>query len=296
MSPSLFRNKKGQTVDVLGGIQRAVSWLLTTAPKPLLYLLFLLFLIVFSALFGFILNSTGNFCDTAGNEYSTGVFSVSTNFQLIRSMPSDDELSSASLDPDDNVISSTLATCVGFYGSGWHYKDDNGTEQNLTIGSYYRSSNKCVSCDLVKVYSDTQTNFERICTGDAYPLSPEEMGWWWRSTCGKQVGFCKPPINYYYESSNQQYVCNDDSCIQEEGEITTQGELWNQKLLEEGAKLKADSVYEERDYRNAVAIECEAGDLTPKMRFFGINIFDYKLWLMLMVLSALVWAVFKIKK
>lgn len=295
MSPSLLRNKKGQTVDILGALQRAVSWLLTTAPKPLLYILFLLFLVVFSALFGFILNTTGNFCDTQGNEYTTGLFSVATNFQLIRGMPDEEDLSTATLDPDDNLITRTLATCVGFYGSDWKYKDENGNEQNLTAGSYFRSSTKCVDCELVKVYSDTQTNFERICLGDAYPLSPDEMTWWRRSTCGKQIGFCKPPINYYYESSANTYVCNDESCV-DDGELTTQGELWNQRLKEEGAKLKTSSVYGEKDYRNAVAIECESGDLTPKLRLFGINVFDYKIWVFLMILSGLGWILFKIKK
>lgn len=303
MSPSLLRNKRGQTVDVFGAIQRAISWLLTTAPKPLLYLLFLLFLVAFSALFGFILNTTGNFCDTAGNEYQTGALQFSTNFQLISNMPSEEELDSETLDADA-YTKGTIIECSYLYNNEtWvYYTRGNKTEKELPT-NYYFKDDGCIICEQ-SVYAYTTNTLIggrstriNICLDQKiYPKSYEQMSFLEKRTCGESLGRCAIPEGYYYDAENDIFVCDSDLCRSEDGETNTVGELWNLKLKEKGATMKTPSVYGDRDYRNAVRIECEEGDLTPKLRFFGINIFDYKLWLLLMVLSALAWAVFKIKK
>jgi len=303
MRPSLSRNKKGQTVDILGGIQRAIGWLFQTAPKPLLYLIFLLFLVVFSSLFSFVLNTTGQFCDTQGNEYSTGGFQILTNFQLISSMPNDDELNSETLDAD-SYTKGTVIECSSLYSDAqWvYYTRANKTPSNITTGYYFKDDG-CIVCEQ-SVYAyptgtvlGGRTTRINICLDEQiYPKTREEMSFIEKSFCGDWMGRCAVPEGYYYDSNLDRFVCDDELCMNEEGDTNTVGELWNLKLKERGATLKAPSIYGDKDYRNAVRVECESGSVEPTLRFYGIDVFNYKIWLMLMVLGGLMWAVFKIKK
>ena len=148
MRPSLSRNKKGQTVDILGGIQRAIGWLFQTAPKPLLYLIFLLFLVVFSSLFSFVLNTTGQFCDTQGNEYSTGGIRVFTNLKLLSSMPNNDELNNEEIDPSSQPAIVYASGCAKYFANtlrtltatvetnNWTYLDENKNRIQLPEDYY----------------------------------------------------------------------------------------------------------------------------------------------------------------
>ena len=300
MSPSLFRSKKGQVVDIFAGIQRSINWVLTTAPKPLLLLLFLLFLIAFSSIFSFLLNTTGNFCDTAGNEYRTGTFSLITNFQLITSMPSNEELNSEQLSTKEEWTESTLQECSSLYWgkkNNWTYVSS-GTEYNLPRG-YYFQDDGCIICnDSVTALSPEGTLFKtNICLDRIiYPKERDDMSFIEKIFCGKFLGRCDIPEGYYYDNSINKFICDDPLCKNEDNTTNSLGEIWNLKLREEGATINPPSEYGDRDYRNAINVECDPNDVKPNLRFFGVEVFDYKLWVMLMILSSLIWLVFKIKK
>lgn len=295
-------NKKGQVVDFFAGIQRGISWFLQSAPKPLLLLLFLLFLVGFSALFTVFLNSTGNFCDTAGNEYKTGTFEVVNNFQLISTMPKEEDLNSEQLDADE-YTKGTIQECSFLYEQEeWLYTEKGEkVYKNLTT-SYYFQDDGCIECThsvwaIPQGFLGGYKSRTGICLDQVvYPNDYEQRSFWEKRSCGETLGRCAIPEGYYYDATTDTFICDDELCKNEEGSTNTVGELWNLKLKEKGAKLRPESPYGEKDYRNALAIECDAGDLNPKFRFFGIEIFNYKIWLLLILLSAIVWTAFKIKR
>ena len=296
MRQSLFKNKKGQFVDILGGIQRAIGWFFQTAPKPLLLIIFLLLLVGFASIFSLLLNMTGNFCDTAGNEYRTGTLRFVTNTGLLTSMPSEEEINLEVMFVDEKV-GGILPQCTKFLFDPYYYEGGlfSTDKDYLATGSgYYYDGRFCTDCDTERLFGNVTHDSGVYCTGDVYKLDNEEKNFAQKTFCGKNS--CEPPEGYYYDRTRNVYVCIDDLCLNEEGEKSTNGQMWNLKLKEKGAVIQPPSQYGDRDYRNVVQVECDVGDLNPKLRTFGINLFNYKLWILLFILSALVWVVFKIKR
>jgi len=294
----MFRNsKKGQVIDILGGIQRGISWFLDVTPKPIKIMIFLLFLIGFASIFGFLLNTTGHYCDSQGNLYKTGVFSFKTNFNLLTNMPSNDELSSTTIDPDDPVVkATTIVECniVTTENQRYYYGEDEETKIFIPEGIYYQSSERCVDCDFVDTYFNSSGGAlarTTICLGDAYAKPYDELNWWGRQTCGKTFGICTPPPGYYYSKAENAYVCDAEDC-----EGRTMGQVWNENLKSIGAKIVTQDTISEYDYRKAVSVQCDIGDINPKFKVFGLEVFNYKLWIAIIVLSAVVWASLTLKK
>jgi len=295
----LLKSKKGTVIgDLFTGISSSISHFLTTAPKPLLIIIFLVFLLFFASIFSFLLNTTGRFCDTAGNEYKTGTFNLITNIGLLSSMPSQEELDSGTLPASEGLFDSTILECGNYYYN-WEYIDAAGVRQNLTERYYFATPERCTTCNqIVKAIPQEGRAFGvDICLDlYVYPKEYEDMSWIAKRTCGKFLGTCDIPEGYYYDGNNNIFACYSDLCLNENGSVTTMGEAWNLQLKEKGAKLIPPSEHGDKDYRNAIRIECDPGELDPKLRVFGINPFDYRLWLFIIILSALVWLLFKIKR
>jgi hypothetical protein len=292
----MFRNsKKGQVIDLLGGIQRGISWFLDVTPKPIKIMIFLLFLIGFASIFGFLLNTTGHFCDSQGNLYKTGLFSFKTNFNLLSDMPSNDELISTTIDPDDPAVkATTIVNCNVPVGNGTTYYKEGDNKIYIDEGLYYQSSDRCVDCEFKTIYWEEQGGLltkTSLCMGDAYAKPYDELSWWGRQTCGKTFGVCTPPAGYYYSKAQGSYVCKEGIC---EGQ--TMGTLWNENLKSIGAKIITQETIAEYDYRNAVRVDCDIGDVNPKFKVFGLEIFNYKLWIALIVLAAISWAALTLKR
>lgn len=289
-------NKKGQVADFLGGIQRFFSWLISSAPRPLQLMFFLIILLLFGVVIGWFVNLTGNFCDTNGNEYTTGVANVFTNLNLVFKMPSNDELSSTLYEPDEQVLG-IIPKCTKHYSSPFYY-DENDTKTYLPTGSgdYYDGS-FCTECESETIYSNITFDSGNYCLGDVFRVPREDLSLLKKTFCGGvwQTG-CEPPEGFFYDQSINSYTCIDDLCLETENETSTIGKRWNLLLKENGAKIKPESPYGEKDYRNAVGLTCDVNDVQPKIKFYGINIFDYRMWVFLFILATLVWLVFKIKK
>lgn len=303
-SNSLFRmNKKGQVADILGGFQRVISWFIDVVPRPVKMLIFLLFILALGAVFSFFLNATGNWCDTAGNEYTTGFVSIFTNIDLLTNMPSNDDLDTDELNPNDKPFFDRSVLKCSFYADTFEnyiIKYENGTQKYLNESQYFfHDTGRCTYCEeSVTLWVEGQGLFkEDYCIDDIlYPKPYDERSWSGKTFCGSFLGSCEVPEGYYYDRTRDLFICDDDLCKTINGTVSTIGEKWNLMLRNKGAKLKAPSPYGDKDYRNAISVECDAGDVNPKWRLFGIEILSYKLWVFLFVLSALVWALFKLKR
>lgn len=295
-------NKKGQVTDFFGGIQRFFSWFLTSAPRPLQLIFFLAILLLFGVLIGWFVNLTGNFCDTQGNEYETGFTRIITNFDLLIHMPDNDDLDNPDNDPDGGQFGiNTVTKCSWFIPEfeDWNYKLENGTIIPLPEGYYFHDNGRCTQCESVLEVIPPEGNFftEKLCSDNIlYPKEPEDLSLWGKFTCGKTLGACQIPLGYYYNRITDEYVCDDPLCTNDNTTTATVGSLWNLKLKESGAKIKPISPHDEKDYRNMVSLTCDTNDVQPKIKLYGLNIFDYRMWVFLFILATLVWLVFKIKK
>lgn len=309
----LLRSKKGTVIgDIFGGISSSISHFLSSAPKPILIIIFLVFLLFFATIFSFFLQITGNFCDTAGNEYRTGTFNLVTNIGLLSSIPSEDELNSEAIPVEGGFIESELwYDCSNEYNEDFLYKHSNGTWVQFTGERYYYiGTSKCVEClEEARVKPDIEDEGffytvtyspiwnEKVCLDEkVYPKPYEELSFFGKISCNQEGegNTCSVPQGYYFDGNTNKFLCYEELCM---GNATnTLGKRWNLKLREKGATLQPPSPHGDRDYRNALRIECDKGDLHPKLRVFGVNPFDYRIWLFLIILSALVWVVFKIKR
>ena len=286
---SLFSmNKKGFVwADLVGAFQRAVSWFLDTVPRPIKLLMFLLFLLGFVSIFGFLLNSSGNFCDTNGNLYETGFFSLGTNLELLSSMPSYEDLNKVELGITETTFT-IFSKCETFIVDGFYYENgekiyiENGT-RNYYDGGY------CTDCETRLIISNLTLASTESCITDGYTIPYEDKNWLKKYACGRQG--CEPPVNYYYSFEDDSYVCEDNDIC---GNMTI-GQNWNDLLKSVGAKITPATTFTDRNYRNAVAVSCDVGDLQPQFKFFGIKVFDYKLWVGIYLLLGLIWIVYKIK-
>jgi len=291
---SIWKDKKGviPTTDIFGAIQRFFSNFLTTAPKPLLYLIFLLFLVGIASLFGFFINITGNFCDTAGNEYRTGTFSLITNFELIQNMPDNDQLGQQEIIADERLLG-ILPQCTNFFNEPYTYTGGffSTNKTYIVDGSgYYYDGSYCTDCESDKIFDNITGDNGRYCLGDVYAITYDEKGALQKSLCGTKFGGCEPPTGYFYDQSRNSYVCINDDC-----EGKTIGTIWNEQLLKTGALIVQEEDISRQDYRKVVSLDCEAGDVNPKFQFFGIEILDFRLWIALLLLAAIIWGVYKIK-
>jgi hypothetical protein len=277
-------------------------------------IIFLVFLLFFASIFSFFLQITGNFCDTAGNEYRTGTLNFFGNIGLLSSIPSEEELDNEYIDASGGFVREQLwYDCSNFYDDGYQYRPDGGEWTNFTdYRYYYIGTDLCVECnEWVKVrpiledqgffYTITYAPLwkEKICLDRyVYPKEYSELTWLGKQKCTKTESLttCSIPQGYYYDGNNNVFVCNDELCTNTNETTSTVGKAWNLKLKEQGATIRPPSPHGDRDYRNALRVECDEGDLDPKLRVFGVNPFDYRLWLFIILLSALVWLVFKIKR
>lgn len=283
-------NKKGFVwADLVGAFQRAVGWFLDTVPRPIKLLLFLLFLLGFVSIFGFLLNSSGNFCDTNGNLYQTGFFSMTTNLELLSSMPDEADLGKNELVINE-AIGGLIEKCQHFLISPYYYV--NGTKVYLAEGSReYYDGGYCTDCDTELLISNGTGSSGNYCINDGETIPYDKKNWIKKQVCGTNLGGCEPPSNYYYSYIDNAYVCTDlEVC----GNMTI-GQQWNDRLRDTGAKITPASDSSNRDFQNAVGVECDVASLQPQFKFFGIKIFDYKLWVAIYLLMAVIWMVYKIK-
>lgn len=292
----IFIGKKGQVTDFLGGLQRGISQFLQTAPKPILYLLFLAILLLIGSLMGFVLNLTGQYCDTAGNEYSVPFLQVSDNFRLLINMPSNDELDTTTIDPNDAGFNYETVVDCSYYVLDGVIRYSNGTLVNISDQYLFHDTGRCTNCDEEVVLITNTLQNERYCFSDIlYPKPYENRSLAGKLFCGNFLGSCTIPEGYYYDRSQNLFICDDPLCLVN-GSESSVGQRWNLLLRDVGANLREPSVYGDRDYRNAVSVECDAGDVKPHLRFFGIEIFDYKLWIFLFILGVLIWTVINFKR
>ena len=82
--------------------------------------------------------------------------------------------------------------------------------------------------------------------------------------------------------------CGASATIEQDPEI-------DQRLKRAGAELIYNDVSNDNSYNRFVYLKC-TNKFKPRITFFGLDIFDYKIWLLLYVVFLITVIFFKLKK
>lgn len=242
--------------------------LLSTFPKPILFLFFILLMAGISALLSPVFNSFGVFCDSGGVVLSVPETNIITNIILINSLPDASEISGDILNP--------RSACI------------------LLIDGVERLNNQegCSDCELLPVedipFSASLTyDSSKFCVGDAYKTSKDNLSWWDKKICPQDR--CTIPDGYYFDGTIGAFRCifNCDS--------QTMYNLRNKKLAELGAFPYYPESVNDNSYNGIFKFGC-SDSLRVQPTIKGVAIFDLKIWAVLILIILLLWGLMRFKK
>lgn len=287
-------NKKGLIIgDVFGAIAQTIQTITRTFPKPVLFFLFLLIIVGIGIVLQSLLGIFGIFCNSADRPMTTN-FNIINNMILLGNLPDSSLAGLNVLNPEEfsyTVISKEVTKCsrnirnaVVEYDNGSNYTISGGNTEWFYDGQY------CTDCDLVYVW-EYNPDFTMLsgsgawCKGNVFRIDDSKKSAWKRMVCGAVS--CEPPEHYYYAPQRNLYVCDDTLC-----EGRTLGQSWDELLIKNNAK----PMYPEGDIAGInidkfVGIKCES--MRPKIAIYGIQIFDYRIWVVIMIISIMLWALIR---
>lgn len=287
--------------DIFNGIKFVITFFMDKAPKPIKFLFFLLMLVGLVAMIPFVLHLFGFHCNTSSQIIQVSPLKVVTNVKLAF-IGGDEFINTTSYVPE-NLKSFGIATescrkpvC---YVDGQYYYQSMDECDNQTIVYPYLTTlatwSRCSICDgdvnstfVRGVIGTSDTNY--LCHGDSYRINKSDMNWYQSWTCDEDR--CIPPNYYYYEFDTGTYDCLDlDVCGLNNTEIIS---VTDDILKEANGKL-LDTISNKHDYRKTVTLKCDK-NFSPQITFFGIPVFDYRIWLMLSIIFVLFMFLSNIKK
>ncbi len=251
-----MNNKKGQA-----GIGENIGNILQTMPKQLKIGLFLLFLLLFAVVFSYILNMFGVHCSSEDEVYTVPMYDAVRNLNLMFNRPSYAEISSEVV-PSPKIFL-LIDKCI--------HKSTNGT--------CYYDGGYCTECTETTISDIGGYKTETYCGSDVYRV--DNKGFFKKWICeGRELG-CEPPIGFYFNQTLCGYVCMSDN---ETCTGLNVGQIWDIKLNDLGGrKIYENDESTGRAYDDAFRLSCI--ELRPTFKFFGIPIFDFRIWIVLLLVS-----------
>ena len=284
--------------ELWDGIRWIIDFFFNKIPRPLQIFIFLLFLLFFGSLISFTLQIAGVHCNGDKQVVKIDFLDIGTNVALLWE------------DQKRYFTEETLSICDAHPEKCGNEKDcyffaeelDNGYYQecNLTNSSanckYLLKDGNCHTCDNQEIcFQDRIVLFfcgswENVCLDDAYP-SGETTAYDSLTGCGSS---CYVPDNYLWNSTSGQYECNNQTYCGVNATAISNPVI-DQKLLKANAQLLYPTTTKMRNYKSLVYLKCN-NDYKPRLTFYGIDLFDYKIWLFFIVIYVLVILYFKFKQ
>lgn len=283
-------NKKGAISGIASGIGDIIKTAFDTFPKPLKFIFFLLIILLLGGIINFSLNLFGVYCDSADQPVNLGL-NIFTNIGLISQVPNANEINLAGRSAEEwgySMLSQEVTKCSKQIRTGGTIIYDTGNEENINNNTWFYDGGFCTNCELVTIY-DNVGNSHRYCLGDVFRQSRDDLSWLKKQLCGSWIS-CEPPEHYYYDQTVNRYVCEDETCTDQ-----TIGTAWDELLQEKGATyLYPEGSNTKRKHTNFVGVTCE--DIRPKITIYGINVFNYTYWVIIMLIILCFWFYSKYKK
>lgn len=152
---------------------------------------------------------------------------------------------------------------------------------NFTTPTSFYDGTFCTTCQQVTICG-ASGDCQKMCIGDAFRTPNTDKTFLQKALCGN-LG-CEPPEHYFYSQTRNLYLCDDNSCTSR-----TLGQAYDQLLASKGATLFNQNVDGtiNPSSDNIVGITCQ--DLKPRLAFFGIDVFEFKYWAIIMLIVLAFW-------
>lgn len=287
--------------EIYDGLRWIIDFFWSKAPRPLQIIIFLLMLLLFSNVIIGMLHLIGLHCNQAKEPVTVSFFDVGTNVwvfydTVIAKRFDTPNVSFSDMHP---YLKFTLGAfsendCILFLTNKTGTLTFCDAMNDTTCKYYYREeplregllfTNGCVICNysnIGNVYAPQRvTNWLPVgylCTDDAYPLNHSTGVFYSFFNCNAQ---CKIPQHYKFDINTGDYDCIDlDYCG---ANRTQEPEYHFQELLNNAdAKL----LYTTKE-QNVIEVKCTA-DFNPRPTLLGLDIFDYKIWVLLLIIGGMV--------
>jgi hypothetical protein len=284
--PRILKDKKG---SILGDIGNFIQGITNTMPKPVLFLIFLSIMFLVAWVLSIIFLAFGTYCNSANQPVQLNANWL-TNLDLAGQIPDPKTIGLNALPMEEggiSVITEQVSYCSTQIDKGY-YVTEEGIQTNFTTPKWFYDGTFCTDCERVKVY-DMGNNrvggfVKTWCLGNVN--RKEDKGILQRTLCGGTA--CEPPPHYYYSSTPNLYICADTTC-----KDITLGQMWDEKLSQKGATLiyPAPSNTRNPSSNNFIGITCT--NLHPKLGIYGIDVFNFSMWCIIVLITLLLWAVTK---
>jgi len=282
--------------ELWDGVRWIIDFFVDKTPRPIQFLIFMLMLVVFTTLIPSFLHITGIHCNSDKEPMKLSPFNFFENIGYLY-IDKDDLFNKSAYVPDKSSVVSACVWAVCNVSGEYYYAGSGCVNSTIeyklqSVGDYFG----CVLCNKTDIYvnmvSGGYDHLTYICEGDAVKIPFEDMNWWQQTFCSED-GDCMPPDHYYFDSTTGLYTCYDlDICGQNISNDSITYEV-DQRLAQHGATPLYKDI-PEQDYRRFVEVRCDA-DLKPNLTFYGIPIFDYKIWLFITIIYVLVMMYFMLK-
>jgi hypothetical protein len=244
----------------------------------------------------FFMHMMGYHCDSNKNVMKTSILSFADNFEISLISANDlynisEYTAKRSTDYSDCAVLLKFSYHSTFFGNDYYdVCDENDIitdNPNCTFalkilnkGTLLNANRpRCMICADkrgVNFVGGINTNNGDYCFSEAYSNN---------KTFCPDLDFCDVPTGYKFSNTTGKFLCIDDSlCGGDLSDIIYDVDV---KLKNIGAKRLYGNTLSDKDYKAVVKLKCDS-DLNPQVAFYGIPIFDYKIWLFIFVLGFLI--------
>lgn len=272
--------------EVWAGIRWLIDFFMNKTPKVVQIMFFLLFLLFFGNLINFMLQIGGVHCYSDKTPAKVGVFEVGTNVKLLRET-----------NPDRVFTGNNMTICeahpskcgeertcyyymyelpTGAYGLCNETNSSSNCKYYLNDGSCHNCTHKetCIQENAIWIFCGT---YYDICTGNAYYGGQQITDY-----LTKCAVTCDVPKNYVWNYTTGVYEClNLTLC----GTGVVPENTAVDEILD---KAGAVHLYDEEtpEFSGLVKVSCN-DYLNPRLTFFNVDVFNYKVWVVLLILYSM---------
>jgi len=274
-----------------------IRWLIDSfidkTPRPIKILLFLLMLVGLISMIPFMLHIFGFHCNTDSEIIQTSPRKFIINLQLAFT-GADEYINTSSYVPDNinaPLLGFPIASCrkpVCLVNGTYYWESDPYCDGKTTIYPSLTTLavwSRCSICqgdvNSIGIQSSNMlgTDYFYLCLEDSIHLNQSDRNWYQDWVCDEGED-CTVPKYYKYEFDTGTFDCVDlDICGLNNTKIIS---VVDDLLDQVGGEL----LYPEgttKNYESVARLKCDKS-LNPELTFFGIPIFDYKIWLLLIVI------------
>lgn len=276
--------------EIWDGLRWLIDFFVNKVPAPIKFIIFLLLLLVFGNIFSYFLHIGGVHCNSEREVVKVDFIDVTSNLNIMKA--SGALLRGMSLNITEVYPDRRPEDCYYFARelSTGYFEECNITDPHVDCKYWLKdgSYGGCHDCVEDTICFDSQRvlgicGWQSVCSGDVM-YSNDTGG----MNCGDA---CYTPKYYQFNSTTGLFDClNETYC----GENSTLSFTEIDEKIERANGVLLYEASTDGDYMSLVKLKCNS-DLRPRLTIVGIDVFNYKIWLLLAVIVVLFGAFYKLR-